>query len=109
MDFRAIFPYANLERNNVNVQFSFDNLQVFQNQVKGGFDYVSLNKASPFFLSDSEFAEFIKDLKDELAITNHIESRKIARNLIESGKMKNAEYSVLFNNDKIILFKKLDF
>lgn len=62
----------------------------------------------PFFLSGSELAEFIKDLKDELVITNHIESREIVRNLIESGKMKNAEYSVLVNNDKIILFKKLD-
>ena len=68
-----------------------------------------MNKASPFFLSDSEFAEFIKKENNEILIINQVESRKIVRNLIESGKMKNAEYRIVLSNDKIILFKKLDF
>jgi hypothetical protein len=106
MDFRAIFPYANLERNNVNVQFSFDNLQVFQNHVKGGFDYVSLNKDSPFFLSDSEFAEFIKKENNEILIINQVESRKIVQNLIKNGKIENNEYNLVFDSNNIILFEK---
>ena len=106
MDFRTIFPYANLERNNVNVQFSFDNLQVFQNHVKGGFDYVSLNKDSPFFLSDSEFAEFIKKENNEILIINQVESRKIVQNLIKNGKIENNEYNLVFDSNNIILFEK---
>lgn len=72
MDLRVVSLYIHLERENVNAKFSFDNLQIVQKQIEGDFDYISLSKTSPFFLSKEEFADFIKTLKDESVITNHI-------------------------------------
>jgi len=105
MDFRAIFPYAHLERENLQVQFSFDNLQVAQKQIKENFDYISLNKTSPYLLSESEFNKNLATLKDDLLIKNQIESRKIALNLTKNGKLDNVEYEVSFENEMIIFFK----
>lgn len=106
MDFRAIFPYAHLERKNLNVHFVFDNFQLFSKKIDGDFDYISLNKSSPFFLSDQKFSEFIADIKDEALLNNQVESRKIVQNLIKSGKFKNAKYQILLNSDNIIFFGK---
>jgi len=105
MDFRAIFPYAHLERENLQIQFSFDNLQVAQKQIKENFDYISLNKTSSYLLSDLEFNQNLATLKDDLLITNQIESRKTALNLTENGKFDNVEYEVSYENKMIIFFK----
>gem|GEM_PF-2323827 len=106
MDFRAIFPYAHLERENVNVQFAFDNLQVIQKQIEGDFDYISLGKAAPFFLSDEKFSEHLKSFKEEMLISNQVESRKIVQNLMKTGRVGNAEYEILLNSNDIIFFGK---
>ncbi len=106
MDFRASFPYAHLERQNLEVQFSFDNLKSAQNQVNGEFDYISLNKTSSGFLSDNEFAQNLKTLNDELVIANQIDSRKVIQNLMTTGKLKGSEYELLLDQNNIIFFKK---
>ena len=106
MDYRAIFPYAHLERENLQVQFSFDNLQVAQKQIKENFDYISLNKTSSYLLSDLEFNKNLATLKDDLLITNQIESRKIALNLVATGKINDVKYELLLDQNNIIFFKK---
>jgi hypothetical protein len=60
MDFRAIFPYAHLERENVNVQFAFDNLQVIQKQIDAvAFVPATVSRKLQF---QKEFAEKVKSL-----------------------------------------------
>lgn len=106
MDYRATFPYANLERDNLNLLFVFNNLNIIQNQIKKDFDYISLNKSSPFFLSEEEFSKFIEKVKDESWALNHRKSRMIVKNLIETGELKGARYEVLFESNNIIFFGK---
>ncbi len=106
MDFRAIFPYAHLERENLNVQYAFDNFQIAQKQIIGDFDYISLNKASPFFSSEADFSKFIAKIQDEQLLINQTESRKIVQHLMKTHKLGNAEYKILFDDKNIIFFEK---
>jgi len=106
MDFRSIFPYAHLERENLNVQFVFDNFQIASKQIEGDFDYISLNKNSPFFYSEQKFAEFIGGMKDGQLIIDQVESRKMIQSLIKSGKFKTAKYQILADGKNVIFFGK---
>ncbi len=106
MDFRAIFPYAHLERDNLDVQFVFDNFQIMQKQNGGNFEYISISRESPFFYSEEKFSDFIKGFKDESLITNQVESRKIIQNLIKTGYFNNVQYQQLLDQNGIIFFAK---
>lgn len=106
MDYRAIFPYSHFDRENLNAVFAFDNIQKVRDQIKGDFDYISLNKTSPYFLPDQEFSDFIAKLKNESELTDQVESRKIVQKLMDSKKFEDVEYEILLNENNIIFFGK---
>lgn len=104
IDYRAPVIYSNF-RKNINMISIFDNISVVETWTQDEFDYILLHKDSLMLIDEKDFQRISINADTSLKSTWN-NSRKITQSLLKTGKFRNSQYSIIYNKNKLIFFKR---